>query len=325
MELGGLDEMKVFTGYQDFPQDTRGAALAIGNFDGVHRGHQALIRRARERADVSGLQGGSKLAGAMVFEPHPREFFHPERPHFRLTSLERKLTLLERYGLDLTVVAPFDARLANLDADAFIEQVLVAALGVRHVVVGYDFFFAKGRGGDAKHMQKRGAELGFGVSVIPPVAEDGEVFSSSAIRAEIAQGDVAGAARMMGHWWSVNGEVVGGAKRGTGMGFPTANVVLPRATPLAYGIYAVFVDAPDGRHLGAAYLGTRPTFDNGPPVLEVFLFDFDGDLYGKCIEVSFVDFIRPDRRFEGMEALVVQMAEDCEKARQMLSAAPRDC
>ncbi len=171
-------------------------------------------------------------------------------------------------------------------------------------------------------MQRRGAEFGFGVSVIPPVAEDGEVISSSAIRAEIAQGDVAGAARMLGHWWSVSGEVVGGAKLGTGMGFPTANIVLPRTIPLAYGIYAVFVDGPDGRHQGAAYLGTRPTFDNGPPVLEVFLFDFDDNLYGKRIEVSFVDFIRPDRRFEGMEALVVQMAEDCEKARQILAAAP---
>jgi riboflavin kinase/FMN adenylyltransferase len=313
--------MHVFQGYEHLPRELRGAALAIGNFDGVHRGHQALIKRARERAEASARQGAPHLAGAMVFEPHPREFFHPERPHFRLTSLERKLMLLDRYGLDLTIVAPFD-KLADLDADGFIERALVDGLGVRHVVIGYDFFFGKGRCGDAEHMQLRGAELGFGVSVIPPVAEDGEVFSSSAIRSEIAQGDVAGAARMLGHWWSVGGEVVGGAKRGTGMGFPTANIVLPRTTPLAYGIYAVFVDGPGGRHQGAAYLGTRPTFDNGPPVLEVFLFDFDGDLYGKRIEVSFVDFIRPDKRFEGMDALVVQMTEDCEKARQMLAAAP---
>lgn len=314
--------MQVYHGYESFPIALRGAALAIGNFDGVHRGHQALIARAQERAKASSHQGMSHLAGAMVFEPHPREFFHPERPHFRLTTLDRKLALLDRYGLDLTIVAPFDERLANLDADRFIEQILVAGLGVRHVVIGYDFFFGQGRGGDAQHMQRRGAELGFGVSVIPPVAEDGEVFSSSAIRAEIAQGDVAGAARMLGHWWSVDGEVVGGAKRGTGMGFPTANLMLPRTTPLAYGIYAVFVDGPDGRHQGAAYLGTRPTFDNGPPVLEVFLFDFDGDLYGKRVEVSFVGFIRSDRRFEGMDALIAQMTEDCETARQLLAAAP---
>ena len=314
--------MHVIHGYDHVPAQLRGASLAIGNFDGVHRGHQALIAKARERALELARPGAPRLAGAMVFEPHPREFFHPERPHFRITSLERKLALFERYGLDLAVVVPFGEHVANLTPEAFVEQVLVAGLGVRHVVVGYDFFFGKGRGGSAADMQRFGGQLGFGVSVVPPVAEGGEVFSSSAIRAEIAQGDVAGAASMMGHWWSVSGEVVGGAKRGTGMGFPTANVLLPRTTPLAYGIYAVFVDTPDGRFQGAAYLGTRPTFDNGPPVLEVFLFDFDGDLYGRRIEVSFVAFIRPDRRFDGMEALMVQMDEDCRKAQQILSAAP---
>lgn len=315
--------MHVVHGYEALPQALRGAAIAIGNFDGVHRGHQALIVRARERAEASARQGSPHLAGAMVFEPHPREFFHPDRLHFRLTTLERKLMLFERYGLDLAVVAAFDERLAGLDADAFIEQVLVAGLGVRHVVIGYDFFFGKGRGGDARHMQLRGAELGFGVSVIPPVAEAGEVFSSSAVRAEIAQGDVRGAAEMLGDWWTVSGEVVGGAHRGTGMGFPTANVVLPRATLLAFGIYAVFVDIDGHRYQGAAYLGTRPTFDNGPPVLEVFLFDFDDNLYGRRIDVAFVEFIRSDRRFDGMEALMVQMAEDCEKARVILAAAPK--
>jgi riboflavin kinase/FMN adenylyltransferase len=314
--------MHVIHGYDHVPAELRGASLAIGNFDGVHRGHQALLAKARERAVELARPGASHLAGAMVFEPHPREFFHPERPHFRLTSLERKLALFERYGLDLAVVVPFGEHVANLTPEAFVEQVLVAGLGVRHVVVGYDFFFGKGRGGSAADMQRFGELFGFGVSVVPPVAEGGEVFSSSAIRAEIAQGDVAGAASMMGHWWSVTGEVVGGAKRGTGMGFPTANVLLPRTTPLAYGIYAVFVDTPDGRFQGAAYLGTRPTFDNGPPVLEVFLFDFDGDLYGRRIEVSFVAFIRPDRRFDGMEALMVQMDEDCKKAQRILSAAP---
>jgi riboflavin kinase/FMN adenylyltransferase len=258
----------------------------------------------------------------MVFEPHPREFFHPERPHFRLTSLAQKIALFERYELDLAVVAPFDKRLAELDADAFVNDVLVAGLGVRHVVIGYDFMFGRGRTGSAGDMQRRGAEMGFGVSVIPPVAEGGEVISSSAIRSEIAQGDVKGAAEMLGHWWVVEGKVVGGFKKGTGMGYPTANIVLPRSTPLAYGIYAVLVDAPDGRHQGAAYLGTRPTFDNGPPVLEVFLLDFDGDLYDRTIAVSFVDFIRPDKRFEGMEALVRQMDDDCAKARQILAGAP---
>jgi riboflavin kinase/FMN adenylyltransferase len=312
--------MHVFYGYDHAPRDLRGAALAIGNFDGVHRGHQALIARARERATASTRHGASHLAGAMVFEPHPREFFHPERSHFRLTTLEQKLVLFEKYGLDMTVVLPFDQQIANLEAEDFIEKVLVAGLGVRHVVIGYDFFFGKSRGGNAEMMQQAGAEMGFGVSVIPPVAEGGEVLSSSAVRAEIAQGDVKGAAEMLGHWWAVEGEVVGGFKKGTGMGYPTDNITLPRSTPLAYGIYAVFVDTPYGRYQAAAYLGTRPTFDNGPPVLEVFLFDFDANLYGRKIAVSFVEFIRPDKRFDGMEKLIAQMDEDCAKARSILTA-----
>ncbi len=315
--------MHVFHGYDHVPLNLRGAALAIGNFDGVHRGHQALIARARERATASTRHGVSHLAGAVVFEPHPREYFHPERPHFRLTTLAQKLALFERYGLDMAVVLPFDAPLAKLGSDAFVEQVLVAGLGVRHVVIGYDFFFGKSRGGSAVDMKRMGAELGFGVSVLEPVAEDGEVISSSAIRSEIAQGDVKGAAQMLGHWWSVTGEVVGGAKRGTGMGFPTANIVLPKSIVLAHGIYAVFVDVKGERHLGAAYLGTRPTFDNGAPVLEIFLLDFDGNLYGREIEVSFVDFIRGDRRFEGMDALTTQIAADCARAREILSVVAR--
>lgn len=313
--------MHIFHGFDRVPRELRGAALAIGNFDGVHKGHQALIARARERAAKSTRHGVSHLAGAMVFEPHPREFFHPERPHFRLTTLKQKLALFERYGLQLAVVIPFDQKVAKLTPEAFVEQVLVAGLGVRHVVIGYDFYFGKARGGAAADMQRMGAELGFGVSVIDPVAEDGEVFSSSAIRAEIAQGDVKGAAEMLGHYWAVVGTVVGGAQRGTGMGFPTANVVLPKSVVLAHGIYATFVTVAGKRHQGAAYLGTRPTFDNGPPVLEVFLLDFDGNLYGREIEIAFVDFIRSDRRFESMEALTVQIAADCARAKAILEAA----
>jgi riboflavin kinase/FMN adenylyltransferase len=312
--------MHIYEGYDHVPQQLRGAAVAIGNFDGVHRGHQALLERVRERAAASTRHGASHLAGVMVFEPHPREFFQPDRPHFRLTTLKQKLRHFERLGMDMAIVIPFDRRLAQFSSDEFIEQVLVAGLGVRHVVIGYDFFFGKGRGGNAEDMQRAGAEMGFGVSVIAPQAEGGEVFSSSAIRAEIAQGDVRDAARMLGHWWAVAGTVVGGAKRGTGMGFPTANIQLPRGTTLAFGIYAVFVEVGGQRHRGAAYLGTRPTFDNGVPVLEVFLFDFDGDLYGREIEVAFVDFIRGDKRFDSMETLMEQMDKDCAAARLILDA-----
>jgi riboflavin kinase / FMN adenylyltransferase len=308
--------MIVLHGIDHVPPDARGAALAIGNFDGVHRGHQALLRAARAAA---GRQG---KAGVILFEPHPREVFQPDKPHFRLTTLARKLELLERYGMDIAVVLRFDAGLAGLSADAFIEQVLVQALGVAHVVVGYDFRFGKGRAGDPEMLRRGGAAHGFGVTVVAQVAEAGEVFSSSAIRAELAQGDVRGAAEMLGHWWRVTGTVVGGAKRGAGLGFPTANIVLPPSTALAHGIYAVRVTADGETHAAAAYLGTRPTFDDGAPVLEVFLLDFDDDLYGREIAVDFVDYIRGDRRFESVEALKAQMQADCDQARAVLERAP---
>lgn len=305
--------MQVFHGYDSFPREMRGAALAIGNFDGVHRGHQALFQAARA---AIARHGG--LAGAMVFEPHPREFFQPDRPHFRLTPLAQKLALLERYDLDLAVVLTFDKKLAALSAYDFIERILVAGLGVRHIIVGHDFHFGKGRDGNSAVMQAAGKEFGFGVTVVETVAEAGEIFSSSAIRAEIAQGDVKSAAQMLGHYWRLAGKVVGGAKVGAGIGFPTANIPLPKGTALAHGIYAVFVYIHGVQHRGAAYLGTRPTFDDGTPVLEVFLFDFNESLYGREIEVEFVDFIRGDRRFETVELLVAQMDKDVARARQIL-------
>jgi riboflavin kinase / FMN adenylyltransferase len=309
--------MIVVHGTDDVPAAARGGALAIGNFDGVHRGHQALIAAALAEARQQG-----RPAGVILFEPHPREVFQPDKPHFRLTPLPRKLALLEGLGLDMAVVVRFDAALAGLTADDFIDRVLVRALDVAHVVVGYDFRFGKGRSGDPETLQRAGAQHGFGVTVVAQVAEAGEVFSSSAVRAELAQGDVEGAASMLGHWWRVAGTVVGGAKRGTGLGYPTANLVLPPGTALAHGIYAVRVYF-DGRRLdGAAYLGTRPTFDDGEAVLEVFLFDFDGDLYGRPIEVEFIGFVRADAKFASAAALQEQMARDCERARQILAAAP---
>jgi riboflavin kinase/FMN adenylyltransferase len=308
--------MIVVHGIDDVPAAARGGVLAIGNFDGVHRGHQALIAGAIGEGKRLGVP-----AGAIVFEPHPREFFQPDKPHFRLTPLARKLALLEELGLDVAVVVRFDAALAGLTAEAFIERVLVQGLGVRHVVVGYDFRFGKGRTGDPETLQRAGAAHGFGATVVAQVAEAGEVFSSSAIRAELAQGDVAGAAEMLGHWWRVAGTVVGGAKRGTGLGYPTANLVLPTGTALAHGIYAVRVYVDGGRLDGAAYLGTRPTFDDGEAVLEVFLFDFDGDLYGRQIEVEFIGFVRADAKFANATALQEQMGKDVERARQILGAA----
>jgi riboflavin kinase/FMN adenylyltransferase len=309
--------MIVLKGTTYVPQDARGGVFAIGNFDGVHRGHQALLRSAKDRAAELAAP-----AGVILFEPHPREFFQPDQPHFRLTPLKRKLELLDQLGLDLAVVLTFDAVLANLPAQDFIERIIVGALAARHVVIGYNFRFGKARTGDADTMRCAGNALGFGVTVVAQVREGGEVFSSGAVRAALAQGDVARAASILGHWWRISGAVIGGFKRGTGLGFPTANIALLPDTALAHGIYAVRIHADGRTYAGAAYLGSRPTFDNGTPMLEVFLFGFDGDLYGREIEVEFIDYVRADARFASVEALKDQIAQDCAHAQAALDAAP---
>lgn len=309
--------MLVLNGAQNVPLAARGAVLAIGNFDGVHRGHQALLATSRKEAVA--LQ---RPAGAILFEPHPREFFQPDKPHFRLTPLPRKLQLLREFPLDLAVVLPFDAKLAVLTAQEFIDQVLVMALAVRHVVIGYDFHFGKARAGDPDTMRRAGEGQGFGVTVVAQVAEAGEVFSSNAIRAELAQGDVRGAAEMLGYWWRISGTVIGGAKRGAGLGFPTANIAMPFGTALAHGIYAVRVHLDGQAYPAAAYFGTRPTFDNGAPLLEVFLIHFEGDLYGREIDAEFIDFIRGDRHFASVDELKIQMTADCDRAAAILGRAP---
>jgi riboflavin kinase/FMN adenylyltransferase len=308
--------MIVHEGYRNVPPSIRGGVVAIGNFDGVHRGHQALIGEA-----VKAAREKSIPAGVMIFEPHPREFFHPEESHFRLTPLAQKIAVFETLGLDFVVVVPFDAELAALEHFEFVDNVLAQGLDIRGVIVGFDFYYGRQRRGSPESMILAGIEYDFDVTVIPPVAEGGEVFSSTAIRLKLAQGDVRGAAVELGRRWRVAGTVVDGAKRGTGLGYPTANVAMPKGTALGHGIYAVraFVDGKP--HDAAAYLGTRPTFDNGMPVLEVFLLDFDENLYGKVMEIEFVAFIREDRRFDSAEALVRQMDADVAKVREVLKGA----
>jgi riboflavin kinase/FMN adenylyltransferase len=307
--------MLIVNGSEAAPPEAKGAVLALGNFDGVHRGHQILIGTAQREARRIG-----RKAGVLIFEPHPRVFFRPDELHFRLTPLDEKLVVLQEIGLELAVIQPFDAKLAALDASRFIEEILVGALSVAHVVVGYHFFFGRNRTGSAETLRNAAAKYGFGVTVVDPVAEGGEPFSSTAIRLLLAEGDVRGAAKALGRLWRVRGPVIGGAQRGTGLGFPTANVAMPKGTALGHGIFAVHVKL-DGKALdGAAYLGTRPTFDDGMPVLEVFLFDFDEKIYGHEIEVSFVDKVRDDRKFSSAEELVRQMEADCAKAREILAA-----
>lgn len=310
--------MDVFHGWIDIPEALKGASLAIGNFDGVHRGHRAVLDVARKAARPG------KAFGAMVFEPHPRKFFQPKKPLFQLTTLNRKLELLADCGLDLVAVLPFDSELAGLSAEKFVHDVLVEGFAINHATTGFNFFFGKNRQGNPDVLRSLGEKYGFGVTVVEAVGTSGEIFSSTRVREMLAEGEVAGAAEMLGAPWQVEGTVESGAGRGKGLGFPTANVRLSEGQSLGHGIYAVRVLV-DGiwRH-GAAYLGTRPTFDAGPPLLETFLFDFAGNLYGKRIKVEFVDFVRADAKFRSGDDLAAQMEADCEKARQILATLNAD-
>ncbi len=306
--------MDVVHGWHEVPQHVKGGSLAIGTFDGVHRGHRVVLNAAKARARDGGLP-----VGAMIFEPYPRMYFQPQKPFFRLTPLPRKLQLLSECGLDFTAVIPFDKTLAGLPAAEFVRQVLVEGLAIRHASVGYNFFFGKGRDGNPGILAGQGNVHGFGVTVVEAQGDNGDMFSSTRVRELLAEGDVSAAAEMLGSWWRISGVIVGGAGRGTIMGYPTANIRLDEGVTLMHGIYAVNAYL-DGRMLqGAAYLGTRPTFDAGLPVLEIFLFDFEGDLYGKTVEIEFIGFIREDMKFRSTEALVAQMAEDCAKAKDILN------
>jgi riboflavin kinase/FMN adenylyltransferase len=295
----------------------RGAVVAIGNFDGVHRGHRAVFDAAIQRARASG-----RPAAALTFEPHPRTFFRPDAPSFRLTDRNAKLQLLSASGLDGVIVLGFDAALANLTADEFIEKILVQRLAITGVVIGFNFFFGKNRGGSPELLEAAGKQHGFSVDIVPPFEEHGRRVSSGAIRDALGRGDIADAAALLGYPWFVSGEVIHGEKRGRGLGYPTANLRLDPGCGLRHGIYAVRVTAGGRAFDAVASFGRRPTFDNGAPLLEVFLFDFDGDLYGKRLEVAFIEWIRPELRFDGIEALIRQMDEDSRQARSLLAASP---
>lgn len=305
--------MQILRDYKDCPEALKGAALAIGNFDGVHRGHQVVLRAA-----ISAAAGTGAPSGVMTFEPHPRAFFQPDKPLFRLSPEPVKCHLLEALGLDVTVVLPFAAPLASLSAEEFVTEILIAGLGVSHVVTGSDFHFGKGREGGPDAMRAFGEKYGFGVTLVEPQGSGEDVYSSTAARDCLRAGDPRGASDILGYWWRVGGEVTGGDKRGAGLGFPTANIMLPASCQLKHGIYAVRVWADGARHHGAAYLGTRPSFDDGDPVLETFLLDFSGDLYGKEIEIEFIAFLRGDEKFESVESLQQQMKADCQKAELIL-------
>ena len=305
--------MDILRGYKDCPESLKGAVLAIGNFDGVHRGHQAVIEVALETGKATGA-----VAGAMTFEPHPRQFFQPDVPLFRLTSEPLKVMLLGALGLDLVSVLPFNAALASLTAEQFASDILADGLGVSHVVTGSDFHFGKSRGGNPDLLGALGKKLGFSVTVVEPQAGEGGAYSSTQIREHLRQGEPRDAADILGYWWRIGGTVVGGDKRGHGLGFPTANIAVPEGLGLKHGIYAVRAWVGGERYHGASYLGTRPSFDDGEPVIETFLFDFSGDLYDTELQIEVIDFLRDDETFESPEALKSQMRADCEMAKERL-------
>ena len=295
--------------------------LAIGNFDGLHRGHRAVTDAA--------LEMGKRLGRPVVlltFEPHPRVFFRPDVPLFRLTDKAAKARLAARLGLDGMIVLTFDEALATESADAFIKDILIGRLGLSGAVVGFDFQFGAKRAGTPQSLAEAGSRLGFSIEIIQEQKEGSEGISSTLIRAKLGEGDVAEANRLLGHEWFIVGEVIHGRKVGRTIGYPTANIRLADDCGLRHGIYAVRLTL-DGKsddkiHAAVASFGRRPTFDNGAPLLEVFVFDFAGDLYGKTVEVAFVGFIRGEEKFDGVEALVVQMDRDSAVAREMLAASP---
>jgi riboflavin kinase/FMN adenylyltransferase len=294
----------------------RGAVLAMGNFDGVHRGHQAVIAVARKRASEFG-----RPAGVLTFEPHPRDFFHPAEPLFRLTDEAAKLRLLAAAGLDGAVVLTFNAALAATTAEDFVAHILVGRFAISGVIVGFNFHFGKDRAGSPAFLTEQGRKHGFAVDIVAPFELDGRPVSSGPIRDALIAGRVTDAAVLLGFPWFVSGKVIHGDKRGRELGFPTANLVLEASCGLRHGVYAVRIGVDGRRYDGVANFGRRPMFDSGAVLLEVFLFDFAGDLYGRDIDVAFIEWIREEKLFSTVDELVRNMNNDAAQARASLAKA----
>ena len=314
---------KVFHVAHDNAQGTdigplHGAVVAIGNFDGVHRGHRAVIGAALMRARALG-----RKAAALTFSPHPRLFLRPQDTLFQLSSEPNKLRLLAATGLDGAVVMTFDASLAATSAEDFIERILVGRFGIGGAAIGFDFHFGQNRAGSPDYLARVGRRLRFAVDIVPPLEDEGRPVSSGAVRAALAAGKVVEATELLGAPWFVSGEVIHGGKRGRELGFPTANLKLDATCGLKHGIYAVRMRVGDRLYDGVASFGVRPMFDDGAPLLEVFLFDFDGDLYGQAVDVAFIGWIRHEQKFESIETLKRHMLADVAQARDALKRAGR--
>ncbi len=296
-----------------------GGVVAIGNFDGVHRGHQMVLEQAENIARKTGQR-----CFALSFEPHPRTLFKPDSPVFRLTDETMKGRVLKAFGVDGLLTLPFTRELASTSAEDFVKEYLLGRARASHVISGFNFHFGKDRAGSPEFLRKAGQRLGFGVSIIEAISDvglaDAEPISSSRIRRHLGAGLVSDAASLLGYHWLVEGEVIQGAQLGRTLNFPTANLSLPASCHLAHGIYAVRLRRADGSlHDGVASYGRRPTFDNGPALLETFIFDFCDDLYGETVAVSLIARLRGEEKFDSADALVVQMEKDCIDARSVLA------
>ena len=308
---------KPFTVIRDGdPGALYGAVVAIGNFDGVHRGHRTVIGAALARAAALG-----RKVAALTFAPHPRRYFQPDVPLFSLSSERGKLRLLAGTGLDGAIVMRFDAELAATSAQDFVEKILVGRFGIGGATIGFDFHFGQKRQGSPQYLAEQGERLGFAVDIVPPLEDEGRPVSSGAVRAALTEGKVVEAAELLGAPWFVSGEVIHGEKRGREFGFPTANIRLDPACGLKHGIYAVRMAVGHKRYEGVASFGIRPMFDAGAPLLEVFLFDFNGDLYGASVDVAIVGWIRPELKFASIDDLKRHMVADAAQGRDTLKRA----
>lgn len=300
----------------EVPNALQEGVVAIGNFDGVHRGHRAVLDAAL------GLGYGTHHpVFAMSFEPHPRSVFNPTKPVFRLTPQAQKLSLFQTCGLTGAMILPFTKEFASIEAEDFVQDILLNSLKIKHAVTGYDFHFGRGRRGTPDYLRAAGAEHGFGVTIVGQEQdENAHAISSTRIRDSLAVGDISQANGLLGYRWFFEEEVRHGDKRGRDLGYPTANLALPDSCPLKTGIYAVKIRLENRWYNGAASYGRRPTFDNGKRLFEVHIFDFDGDLYGKVLRIHLISYLRSEEKFESAEELIKQMDVDCLEARAALDS-----
>jgi riboflavin kinase / FMN adenylyltransferase len=308
--------MQIFEHYSDIPQTARGAAIAMGNFDGVHLGHQVVINSAKKAAQKLGVP-----LGVAVFNPHPRKFFQPGSAPDRLQSDAARARALEAMGVDFLYALPFDRAMSLMSDETFVQDVLVEGLAVCHVSVGADFHYGRDRVGDVQSLSRFGQQFGFSVEGVELQGERHEKFSSSAVRAALKAGEPQEAARILGRPWTLEGLVIRGEQRGRTIGIPTANLTLGDYVRPRFGVYAgrARIDGQGAALPGVINIGVRPTVDGSEERLEIYLFDFAGDLYGRTLEVSLEQFIRDEQKFSGLDALKTQIAKDCETARTLLA------